>query len=400
MPSVRKPPVGINSDTKFMPIAATRNGVAFVVDRVMHYHVPTMKAIESGLAEKGIPFYLLSAQDKAEAVGRVAISGKVVSGHQHFRLTEKNIGSFSIRFQHELLRACSEIDPAVVVTTCHSGTLSEWLLLLWARRRSIRRVAWQCGYEYNPASLKAAVLRRFIPLFDFHLCYHTNAQRYALCYGAERGQTLVMHNTVDESRITAGDKSIAKAKVISHWPALRGKRLVLYVGAVLEEKRLELVFDALDLLALPDVAFLLVGDGPYLQTLKQRYNGRTDWISTGSIIDRVGDIFDAADVFVLPGTGGLAINEAMAHRTAVISSYADGSADDLVADGVTGFRLRSDSVEEMARLLRELLGNPQRAMDMGAEGEKLIRGKLSFRSFIDRVVTTLADQHEKACANT
>lgn len=206
-----------------------------------------------------------------------------------------------------------------------------------------------------------------------------------------------MHNTIDEQSIIAGNVNVARALLCCKHPELQGKKIVLYVGAVLSEKRLELVFDALAKLGRPDTAFLLVGDGPHLPILKAHYADRTDWVCTGSIIQGVGAYFDAADVFVLPGTGGLAINEAMAHCLPVISGYADGSADDLVVCGVTGFRLQQDSATELAERLNDLLSDPARAAAMGRAGEHRIRGHLSFKSFIHRVVNVLADQHAKAC---
>jgi glycosyltransferase involved in cell wall biosynthesis len=372
-------------------------GVIFVIDRVMHYHAATFGAIDRELASRGIPFCVVSAQDDINSVGRVALRSKVVDDHRNFRLTELKLGRFILRYQRELLSLCAAFNPAVMVSTCHSGTISEWRLLYWARRAGIRRVAWQCGYEYNPTAVKRFFLRRFIPLFDFHLCYHPNAEKYAIAYGARKSQALVMHNTIDESRIVPGDKVRAKASLASMWPSLEGKKIVLYVGAVLEEKRLDQVFEALALRADSSTVFVLVGDGPYLPVLKERYGNRDDWVSTGSVVSGVGVYFDAADVFVLPGTGGLAINEAMAHRTAVISGYADGSADDLVVDGVTGYRLRTDDVKELAERLNTLLANPELARQMGLEGEQRIRGHMSFASFIDRVVTVLAEQHALAC---
>ncbi len=383
-----------------MAAKLSKGGVLFIVDRVMHYHAPTMRALEAGLRKEKIRFSLASALDKAGATGRVALRDKVVDDHFHFQLSERPIGRFMLRYQHGILDICKRVNPAVIVSTCHSGTATEWGVLRWARSKGARSVAWQCGYEYNPTPIKAAFLKRFVPKFDFHLCYHSNAKKYAEYYGATASKTLIMHNTVDEGKIVAGDKSIAHAKLAQMWPQLSGKKIVLYVGAVLAEKRLESVFDALSALADESIVFVLVGDGPHLPELRRRYAARQDWISTGSVVDGVGVYFDAADVFVLPGTGGLAINEAMAHATAVISGYADGSADDLVIDGVTGFRLKTDSAEELAQRIREVTSDPLRARQMGAEGEKLIRGRLSFRSFIDRVVGVLVEQHAKACASS
>lgn len=389
--------MSLKAECTLSPVAAAEEGgVVFVFDRVMHYHRATFQEIERRLAVRRIPFRVLSAQDCVGSVGRVAERSKVVSRHEHFHLSERKVGSFQLRYQHGMIERLKSYAPTVVVSTSHSGTLSEWLLLCWAKRHGVRRVAWQCGYDYNPGHLKRFILRRFVPMFDFHLCYHSHARTYAIGYGAGASQTLVMHNTIDQRAIAAGDRVSARRALVDRHPDLKHKKLVLYVGAVLAEKRLESVFDALAALARPDIMFVLVGDGSHLPALKSRYADRTDWLSTGQIVDGVGAYFDAADVFVLPGTGGLAINEAMAHGVPVISGYADGSADDLVVDGVTGFRLRGETAAELAQRLDDVLSDPDRARKMGAAGEERIRGHLSFEAFIDRVVGVLEAQHALA----
>ena len=375
------------------------HGVLFVADRIMHYHVATMHAIERDLAAQGIPFVIASANDKPNTTGRVAFRDKVVADHRYFHLTETPVGTFTFRHQHGAVEILREVNPLVLMTMCHSGTFSEWLLLHWARRHRRRCVAWQCGYEYNPTWVKRAILDRFIPLFDFHLCYHTNAQLYAIQHGARSEQTVVVHNTIDESSIVASDTHLSKQSMAGRWPETRDKKIILYVGAVLPEKRLETVFAALDILADPKFFFLLVGDGPHLRTLRERYQSRRDWLAVGSIIQGVGEYFDAADVFVLPGTGGLAINEAMAHRLPVVSGYADGSADDLVIHGETGFRMQAETPRELAEYLSKIADDSHLAKQMGAAGNARIRGPLSFNSFVDRAVKSLIDQHELASSS-
>jgi glycosyltransferase involved in cell wall biosynthesis len=378
-------------------MAAGPRAVVFVFDRVMHYHRATLQALERRLAASAIRLCVLSARDAAGALGRVADSAKSVDCHERFRLSERQVGRFIVRVQHGMLAQVARHSPAVVVSMCHSGTLTEWALLRWAGRRGVRRVAWQCGYEYNPGLVKRLALARFVPQFDFHLCYHSNARRYALQHGAREEQTLVMHNTIDEAAINAGDKQAARAALVERHAQLAGRRIVLFVGAVLAEKRLETVFDALEELRRSDTMFVVVGDGPHLAALRSRYAQRSDWLAVGSVIAGVGSYFDAADVFVLPGTGGLAINEAMAHRLPVISGYADGSADDLVVDGVTGNRLRDSTSTELAARLAELLDDPARAAAMGRAGEQRIRGELSFANFIERAGGVLEHQHALAC---
>lgn len=366
--------------------------VVFCIDRVMHYHLPMLAAVERGLAKRGLGFAVLSGREIGGAVGRVASEEPAVRDHAYFRLSERAVSGFTLRVQHGLLRELEARKPRVIISNCHSGTATEWLALLRARLRGARNVAWQCGYEYNPGVVKDLVLSRFIPLFDFHLCYHSNAKAYAMRYGAREDQTLVMHNTIDESKIVPMDRLAARAVLECRYPQLAGKRIVLHVGAVLAEKRIEQILDALPLTGLDDPFFVLVGDGPHLPVLQERYGQRRDWLAAGRVVEGVGVFFDAADVFVLPGTGGLAINEAMAHRLPVISGYADGSADDLVIDGQTGYRLRSHSAAELASLLARTLCSPEDAQRMGLTGEQRIRGPLSFSRFAARVVDALVRQ--------
>ena len=199
----------------------------------MHYHRATLQAIEARLFQLGIGFRVLSAQDNPGATGRVAESRKVVARHEHFRLGERRLGNFQLRLQHGLVDKIQRQKPALVVSTCHSGTVTEWQMLRWARQNGVRCIAWQCGYEYNPGKLKRFVLKRFVPQFNFHLCYHSNAKNYAIQHGAGAEQTLVMHNTIDERAISAGDPVLAKAALQDKYPQLAGKKIVLYVGAVL-----------------------------------------------------------------------------------------------------------------------------------------------------------------------
>lgn len=358
----------------------------------MHYHRQLFEQLDVRLAALGYTLHLLAGREKAHTTGRVALTSHVARHQTDFELREWPIGNFKVRYQHQVAAKIKELQPAVVVTMCHAGTLSEWQIMRMKSTMPFKLIAWQCGYEFNPGRIKAHALAKFVPRFDHHLAYHSNAKKYAIAHGARPDQVTVMHNTINEAGIHCMEKTAAREFVANKLCDMKGKRIVLYVGAVLEEKRLELVFEALDILARPDVIFLMVGDGPHLAKINDLYGHRPDFISTGQIIEGVGPYFDAADVFVLPGTGGLAINEAMAHGLAVVSGYADGSADDLVIDGQNGYRLRTDSAQELAARLRDVLADPTAAAAMGANGREMIRGDLSFERFIERVVTVIAAQ--------
>jgi glycosyltransferase involved in cell wall biosynthesis len=363
--------------------------IAFIFDRVMHYHRDLFRHLDMVLPEYGYELVLFSGKQDCNKEGRASLNEKIVQHQIEFDLTEIPVSGFMLRYQHRVARLIYSLRPSVVVTMCHSGTLSEWQLLKLKTHVPFKLVAWQSGYEYHPGRFKSWVLDKFIAGFDHHLAYHSNAKHFALDHGAKPDQVTIIHNTINETSFEYIPKEEARRLIELRHPQLAGKKIILYVGAVLEEKKLETVFEAMDLLARSDLTFLLVGNGPYLEEINRKHARRKDFVSTGRIIEGVGLYFDAADVFVLPGTGGLAINEAMAHGLAVISGYADGSADDLVIDGKNGFRLKSGSAEEIACRLGDMLSDPASMKTMGDSGRKMICGHFSFEKFLHRVVNAL-----------
>lgn len=363
--------------------------VVFVFDRVAHYHGEMFRALETALSEIGMELHLLSGQVQVGAVGRVGVGGKTIEREEKYRLKEYQLNTYTVRVQHGVMRAIASLKPDVVVNMCHVGNVSHWAMALKKRRLGYKLVAWQCGYEYHPSALKDALLRRFVGFYDHHLAYHSNARLYALQHGARDDQITVIHNTINERSIARVPRGKAREALCAKHPALVGKRIVLFVGAILEEKKVPQIVQAMDQIGRKDVALVVVGDGPYLPVLKQEVGARDDVVFTGAIVEGVGPYFDAADVYVLPGTGGLGMNEAMAHDLPIVAGYADGSADDLVVDGKNGFRLREGSIRELGARLRELLDSPSLAEAMGRESRRMITEDYSFDRFIERIKTAL-----------
>lgn len=363
--------------------------ILFVFDRVAHYHRELFKTLETQLQAQGIELHLLSGQSSGNAVGRVGVKEPVVEHESKYGFKEYRLGTYIFRTQTGVLEKIYEIKPDIVVNMCHVGNVTHWKIAGLKKRLGFKLVAWQCGYEYHPGKLKGFLLDRFIPLYDYHLAYHSNARDYALSHGARADQITVMHNTINEEKIATLPKDEARTPVVGKHPEIGARKIILFVGAVLAEKRIEVILHALDLMKRKDAVLVLVGDGEHLPVIRERCEGRDDVVITGAIVEGVGPYFDAAELYVLPGTGGLGINEAMAHRLPIVSGFADGSADDLVVDGENGFRLRENTAEELAQKMTVILDDPELARRMGERSREMITGKFAFREFINRIVTVL-----------
>jgi len=365
--------------------------IVFVFDRVAHYHQELFRTLEGRLAAEGIELHLLSGSPQAGGKGRVGLQKTVIEREQKYVFREYQLGSYIVRRHSGVIEKLKQIAPHTVVVLGHVGNLSHWRLTELKSRLGFKLVAWQCGYEYNPGQLKRAILRRFIPRFDHHLAYHSNARAYALQHGAREDQVTVIHNTINEERIPCLPRDDARAILLQRHPRIGDCRILLFVGAVLAEKRIETILAALDELKREDVVLLLVGDGDHMPAIRQACAGRNDVILTGAVVDGVGPYFDAAEMYLLPGTGGLGINEAMAHGLPIVSGYADGSADDLVLDGVNGFRLREGTPEELAGKIAAILDTPGMGPLMGSRSRSMITSKFAFREFIARITGKLTE---------
>ena len=372
--------------------------IVFVFDRVMHYHQDLFRNLEQRLQKHGVELWLCSGREASDSRGRVAVNRNTIAHEEPFPLRDRKLGNFTFRLATGYLKTVRKLRPDVVVCPAHPGDVGHWALIRERRRLGYRLLAWQCGYEYNPGRLKKMLLKRFVPAFDFHLAYHSNALRYALSHGADPGHVLVMHNTINEAAIRLLPKDEARQAVLQRHPEVGDRRMVLYVGAVLREKCLERLIDAVQQIEPGRIVLMVVGDGPHLDALKSYASGRNDVVFAGQVIDQVGIYFDAAEMYVLPGTGGLGIKEAMAHGLPILSSYADGSADDLVVDGENGYRLRQRTTEELVEKIALLVGEPERSSQMGHTSREWITGRFSFASFLDRVEQVLLAQAGVATA--
>jgi len=361
--------------------------VMFIFDRVFHYHEPTFVQLDDLLRQSGHRLILASGQTtcSGKEIGRVGITRKVVDEHYFFLRHEFKVLGYTLRYWRKIFPIIREHRPDIIVIPSHVGNIYDWLLMCAKPLFAYKLVAWQCGYEYNKSAAKDNLLRLFLNGFDFHLAYHTNAKNYGVEHGVPEEKITVIHNTIDESRIKRVEQSLAREQLEKIHSDIQGNKIILFVGAILREKKLDLLIDAFNELNSSHVVLLIVGDGEDLGRIMDRCKGNENILFPGQVVDDVGIYFDASDIFVLPGTGGLGINEAMAHGLPIISGYADGSADDLVKDGVNGFRLEDYSVEELSRHLKFLLHNEKERKRMGENSLEMILGELSFKEFIARV---------------
>jgi len=122
---------------------------------------------------------------------------------------------------------------------------------------------------------------------------------------------------------------------------------------------------------------VIIGDGPAKRDLEAlaRQHYPTAEFPGGVHGDDLTAWYTSSDLFVLPGTGGLALQQAMAYGLPVIAGVGDGTQADLVR-AANGWQLVDDTPAALARVLVEALS------DGGQLREK---GKASYRIVYDEI---------------
>ena len=275
------------------------------------------------------------------------------------RNIERRLGSVTLRWQVGAFRAARRFRPDVLVVSTEVGTLSSLLITAWAWASGRALVGWASGWEPQaPGSfaygLKRLASRAFFGRLDAVLVYSTRAGREVEALGVNPERIVVCHNALDARGALSREEELrAQAAALRATRGPDDGPLFLYVGRMTAEKRVDLLISTFARSgAAAGGALWLVGDGPEraaLEALAQSLPAATCF--WGRVTDGVDAHFAAADFFVLPGLGGLALNQAMAFGTPCICSVADGTEDDLVLDGTTGIRFAAGDGGSLALAL-------------------------------------------------
>jgi glycosyltransferase involved in cell wall biosynthesis len=162
-------------------------------------------------------------------------------------------------------------------------------------------------------------------------------------------------------------------------PFYTGSPLVLFVGRLQRRKRIDNLLSACAALPVElQPRLVIVGDGPAreeFEALAQQVYPSAEFTGArhGQELEA---FFLSADLFVLPGSGGLAVQQAMSYGLPVIVAEGDGTQDDLVRAG-NGWLVTPGDKDELRGVLREALSNPERLRRMGSESYRLVSDEIN-----------------------
>lgn len=291
-------------------------------------------------------------------------------------------GSLYLCHQRGLLGWLQEWDPAALILEANPRYLSTPAAVEWMHRRGRRVVGWGLGAAplAGPlASLRVSSRLRFLLRFDALIAYSQRGAAEYAALGFPRERVFVAHNAVVP----------APGSAASHRPSQAEQPTILFVGRLQPRKRLDLLLCACAQLPNPP-RLVIVGDGPErdrLASLALQVFPTAEFTGSkhGAELD---PYFAAADLFVLPGTGGLAIQQAMSHALPVIVAKGDGTQDDLVRDR-NGWQVPPDDLEALVAALTGAVSDVPRLRRMGAESYRIVAEEINLETMVAVFVEAL-----------
>ena len=165
---------------------------------------------------------------------------------------------------------------------------------------------------------------------------------------------------------------------------------ILFVGRLQPRKHVDFLLRACADMPVPRPHLIVVGDGPERSALESLARSvlPTAEFAGARHASELEPLFARADLFVLPGTGGLAVQEAMAHALPVIVARGDGTQDDLVRDG-NGWQIPADDAAALVAALRTALSDGVRLRRMGEESFRIISEEINLETMVNAFVEAL-----------
>jgi len=215
--------------------------------------------------------------------------------------------------------------------------------------------------------------------------------------GVQPGKIAILHPGISNSFLINSTKS--SDCDIKEELGVKKKKIVLTFSRLVERKGIDKTLEAIALVRqeIPDVVYVIAGDGPYRDTLEElvkKLNLQDNVIFTSYVSeDKKAFYYNAADVFVMPNRElengdvegfGIVFLEANVYGKPVIGGRSGGAVDAIV-DGKTGLLVNPKDVEEIASAIIQLLVNEGYTRQLGLQGRERVERDFNWEVIVSKM---------------
>jgi glycosyltransferase involved in cell wall biosynthesis len=237
------------------------------------------------------------------------------------------------------------INPRIIVTEGGQNTINNFQVLLYCKIFNRKYIIWEVGRAYAnfgnsfQRRLYMALSKVLLKQSSYIYGYNSQSKIYFKGLGIGEHKIIILNNTIDTRKIRTIRSQTNTTVPQELREQLKGEfTFCIFVGTLLRSKNIESMSDLLRMLG-KKYYLIVVGDGSpqYQAELEMKFED-TNHIFVGyKKLDQLMPYYYLAAFSILPGLGGLSINQSMAFGVPVICSGADGAEKDLVIADETGY---------------------------------------------------------------
>lgn len=364
--------------------------VLYLYDNYPAYRKDFFTLLASKLHEKKHQFAFYYGSQKENASRQETDSSFPIKS---FQIVEQETLGIGLKRYKGFRKEFKLYKPDIVVLQFHVAVLTYWWTYFYMKRHHIPFVIWDCNYTRDTLGGVMVSIRRKLVDFTFKkaaacISYGSVFREYLIQLGRNEEDVFIAQNTINIESIIEKRSESCSNRHFEH--PIR----FLYVGALLDRKYVDSAVKAIACFCNNgyDIYFDIVGDGPekdkIAAIIQENEIGERIIMYGAKYGKELKEFFEKDDVFLLPGTGGLAINEAMAYSMPVISTVGDDTVVDLI-DG-NGILLNNfgdkDEIEKAIKTFLDLPEADKRTMSQ--KSEQIVKERASLNN--------MANQHVKA----
>jgi glycosyltransferase involved in cell wall biosynthesis len=306
-------------------------------------------------------------------------TGKYPEVAEYYPADNRHIlrGRWYVCVQQNMLEWLETWQPDVLVTAANPREIRNRAAMRWMHARQRPVIGWGLG---APTAGSWQQKMRDFALNDRRLDFD------ALIAYSQQGAEEYARLGFSDKRIFVAPNAVAPRPVHAapQRPAafVDGRAVILFVGRLQARKRVDALMRACAALPEDEQPDLwIVGDGPEraaLEALTGEVYPRSRFYGAVHGPD-LAPLFSRADLFVLPGTGGLAVQEAMSYALPVIVAEADGTQSNLVRPE-NGWMVSAGDDETLRIAVKNALSDPVRLREMGRESFRIVSEEINLEA--------------------
>lgn len=278
--------------------------------------------------------------------------------------------------------------PDVLILENRLGFLTAVILYYFSPRK-VKIIWWLSGYESSKTkfmrSFKRILNKMLYKKADGFICYSTAGKKYLENLGITNN-IHIAYNSIDTKVILDIKEQYSKHRdQINRDDSF----IILSTGRLEKYKKYDLIIKAISTLInkIPNIKYYCIGKGDSLHFLlelakEESVNDIVFFPGEKTNEIELCEYFENSDIYIMPGTGGLALNHALAYGKAIIASEGDGSQDDIVIENYNGLYFNKNDYESLANKIYELYLNREKLKLMAENSLILCQNKFNIGNMI------------------